>query len=103
MKIFLKFLADFANLVVKDTETIDIPEGSNVEQALQLIIQKYSTEFGEVLMDLKTNNLRPYVALLFLLNGTNIQILNGLKTELKDGDLLTFFPPAMGGYKNLTM
>jgi molybdopterin synthase sulfur carrier subunit len=103
MKIFLKFLADFADLVGKDTVTIEIPDGSNVKHALQLIIQKYNTELGEVMMDLETNNLRPYVPLLFLLNGKNIQILNGLKTELKDGDLLTFFPPAMGGYKNPTM
>lgn len=37
------------------------------------------------------------IGLVMLINGRNIARLNGLETVLKDGDQLTFFPPATGG------
>lgn len=39
--------------------------------------------------------LRDYVKL--LVNGHNIQFLNGLDTVLKDGDVIAVFPPVAGG------
>ena len=35
--------------------------------------------------------------LVILLNGTNIYALNRLETPLKEGDVVTFLPPLVGG------
>ena len=43
----------------------------------------------EFLLQLKLCNL--------IVNNTNVNYLSGLKTELSDGDVVTFFPPLGGG------
>ena len=44
---------------------------------------------------IENGKLRPNF--LILLNGREISFLNGLNTKIKDGDMVSIFPPAGGG------
>lgn len=97
MQIFIKLVGDFAQLSGKKEDIFEVSHGIDVEKALQLITQKYGEPFSDAIVDLKTGQYRPYITLVLLVNGRNINLLNGLKTELKNGDTLMFIPPVMGG------
>ncbi len=68
---------------------------------------RYGMTVGELLHDLcsaseplnkacfEDGKLRDYVKL--LVNGHNIEFLDGLETVLKDGDVVAVFPPVAGG------
>lgn len=66
------------------------------------------TEVGDLLKAIKTTDGRSLYEILceneelkpnylILLNGREIEYLNGLKTKIRDGDTIQVFPPAGGG------
>ena len=56
---------------------------------------KYGKPFIEYVYDAKTS--QPKGFLQFLVNGNSTSTLNGLETELKDGEVLAILPPVGGG------
>ena len=62
---------------------------------LKTLSQKYGKPFIEYVYDGKTG--QPKNFLQFLVNGNSTSTLNGLETELKDGDVLAILPPVGGG------
>ncbi len=51
--------------------------------------------FGQTVFDVKAQKLTGRVNIFF--NGRNLELANGLKTNLSDGDTLTFVPFIEGG------
>ena len=70
-------------------------EARDVSELIDFLTEKYSSGFRERLLDLETGSLRPYNKI--LVNGRDIDFLDYLKTKLRDGDSVVFFPPAGGG------
>ena len=75
-------------LSFNDTEKV------NIDLVLKTLTEKYGTTFKEYVYD-ETSN--PKGFLQFLVNGNSSSTLNGLETELKDGDVLAILPPVGGG------
>ncbi|MHA1264429.1 MAG: MoaD family protein [Candidatus Helarchaeota archaeon] len=71
-------------------------EGDTVGAILRQFLEEYGDKLDEALIDPQTNMLRDYI--LVLLNGRNINFLNGLETKLSDGDVIAISPPLAGGY-----
>jgi sulfur-carrier protein len=97
LEVKVRFFTSLREIVGKREETLlfgDI-EMVTVDLVLKIFSKKYGKPFTEYVYDAETG--QPKNFLQFLLNGTSTSSLNGLKTELKTGDVLAILPPVGGG------
>ena len=97
MEVKVRFFTNLREIVNKREETLTFTEGEKVtvDLVLKTLAQKYGKPFTEYVYNGKTE--QPKNFLQFLVNGTSTSTLNGLETELKDGDVLAILPPVGGG------
>jgi molybdopterin synthase sulfur carrier subunit len=81
-------------LGLKEIE-LDLPPDTTVSSMIDLLSRDYSHGKlkGEVFD--KSGNMRKFVKI--LVNGRDSYFLNGLLTQLHDGDIVAMFPPVGGG------
>ena len=72
----------------------EIEEGETVSHLLKRLATRYQP-FGQVVFDVKAEKLTERVSIFF--NGRNLELADGLRTKLSDGDILTFLAPVAGG------
>lgn len=72
----------------------EIEEDETVRDLLNRLATRYQP-FGQVVFDIKAQKLTERVSIFF--NGRNLELANGLRTKLSDGDTLTFVTPIAGG------
>ncbi|MDX2495222.1 MAG: MoaD family protein [Desulfuromusa sp.] len=77
-------------------EKLELPscENENVEQLLQRLQQQIATPFIHKLLDEKGEM---FPGTIIMINRRNIHHLEKLETQIKDGDVVAFFPPGAGG------
>lgn len=73
-------------------QEVSLPEGARVSELLAELERKYGESFTRIIYG---GQRQPEHVL--VLNGRSIAFLEGLKTELHDGDQLFFLSPAGGG------
>ncbi len=97
MQVKVRFFTSLRETLGKKEETLSFPNGTlvTVESALKTLREKYGTPFVDYVYDGKTG--QPKGFLQFLVNGNSTSTLNGLKTQLRDGDVLAILPPVGGG------
>lgn len=97
MEVKVRFFTNLREIVNKREETLTFTEGEKVtvDLVLKTLAQKYGEPFMEYVYNDKTG--QPKNFLQFLVNGTSTSTLNGLETELRDGDVLAILPPVGGG------
>ncbi len=97
MKVKVRFFTNLREITNKREQTLTFPENEKVtvNKVLKTLTQQYGKAFTEYVYDSKTG--QPKNFLQFLVNGTSTATLNGLETELKDGDVLAILPPVGGG------
>lgn len=97
MEVKVRFFTSLREIVNKREQTLTFAEEGKVtiDLVLKTLSQKYGTPFTEYVYNGKTG--QPKGFLQFLINGTSTSTLNGLETELKDGDVLAILPPVGGG------
>ncbi len=76
---------------VREVE-LEVEDGATVLDAARLLEQRFSGLRGRLLHGDKLSE-----DLVVLVNGRNIDFLEGAETRLRDGDRVAFFPPAGGG------
>ena len=92
MRVKAIFFAPFRELFGADEINVDLDGTPNVKSLLDLLCnsntlrEKIFNEFDELRSDLTV-----------LKNGRSIQTINGVQTELKEGDEIAIFPPIAGG------
>ncbi|MCJ7444569.1 MAG: MoaD family protein [Methanotrichaceae archaeon] len=91
MKVKIKAFATFRNIIGKE-RLLDIKEGSGVKELLEGLCSSYG-ELRNLVFD--DSELKDDVNI--LINGKNIQTLNGIQTKLEDGDEVALFSAAIGG------
>ena len=92
MKIKVIFFAPFRELFGADESEIELNSVSNVKELLNLLCD--SDERRKKMFE-QSGELRSYV--MILKNGQSIKTLNGVQTELEEGDEIAIFPPVTGG------
>jgi len=92
MKVTVKFFATFREIFGGDAREFELDEGTEVQNLLDLLSD--SPQRRKELFD-QAATLKPYVKV--LKNGRNIHFLDGLRTKLEAGDVLSIFPPVGGG------
>jgi molybdopterin synthase sulfur carrier subunit len=97
MIVSVRFFTSLREIVGKKEETLKFPEEKKVtiKVALETLKQRYSTPFIKYVYDPKSGDIRSFLQ--FLVNGKSAMTLNGLETELEDGDVLAILPPVGGG------
>jgi MoaD family protein len=75
-------------------EQMDLPTGITVQELLSILAKKHGRPFTAYAYD-EGRRVQKYLQ--FLINGRNITVLQGLETELKQGDKVAIFYLAGGG------
>jgi molybdopterin synthase sulfur carrier subunit len=91
MKIRIKFFAYFRELFQGKERNIELKKGTTIMELLTLLC--HSEEQQKEIFD--GNALKSTVVV--MRNGTNVHSLNGLKTEVNEGDTIALFPLIGGG------
>jgi len=91
MEITIRFFANFRETVGQKTINRDYEDAFTVGDVLLVLSEEYSE------MDLFEDDgiLREFLTI--MKDGKDIAHLNGLETELEDGDTVSVFPPVAGG------
>jgi len=97
LQVSVRFFTSLREIVNKKEETLKFSEGERVtvDAVLQTLAQRYGKRFVEYVYDRKTKDVRSFLQ--FLVNGKSATTMNGLETELEDGDVLAILPPVGGG------
>ena len=97
MEVKVRFFTSLREIVNKREQTLTFNAGEKVtvDLVLKTLSQKIGAPFTEYVYNGKTG--QPKNFLQFLVNGTSTSTLNGLETELKEGDVLAILPPVGGG------
>lgn len=92
-----KGLADLGKLIGgrRGELTIILPPGSTLHELLAALIERCGPALARRIFQQDGLTIRKDVRL--LLNGRDIAFLNGLATELQEGDHFSMIPPLAGG------
>jgi len=89
VKIKILFFAQLRDLAgVRDREA-EIADGSTLQDLVAQFCREYGADFQH---QIETSQ-----GLRIMVNGRENEVLDGMQTELKDGDTVTFFPLVFGG------
>jgi len=94
MNVEVKFFTSLREITGKKVDEIQLQNVITVEEMLTLLYEKYGEKFREYVYDKKG---KVHGFLSFLVNGRNINVLQGFDTELKQGDVIAVVPPVGGG------
>ncbi|MCD6381117.1 MAG: MoaD family protein [Candidatus Odinarchaeota archaeon] len=88
-KVSVKFFVELKDITGVKRDDF---KARNVEELLKKLVEKYP-KLKDVLF--KNGNLNEEY--LIVLNGQNVRFLDGLKTRLKEGDVVSIMSPIVGG------
>lgn len=91
----VKLLGVFRGITGKQQLLIKAEKPASVRAAVQKLADLFSPEFRRALIDPELGDPRPNA--LILVNGKEISVLEGLETELSEGDELIIIPVSHGG------
>ncbi len=94
MKVTVKFFTTLREIVGKPQEQIELSEAVTVNELLQQLGEKYGEKFTRYVYTEK-GKVRGHLH--FLINGKSITTQQGLKTKLRENDILAILPPVGGG------
>ncbi|GAB7093721.1 hypothetical protein JCM30237_08730 [Halolamina litorea] len=92
MNVELRFFATFRSAVGQKVVEREYPEGTTIGDVLRDLEAEYEGLAGQLI---EGGDLRPHINV--LKSGREALHLDGMATELEDGDRLSVFPPVAGG------
>ncbi len=93
MKVKFRLFAELREIAGEKERILEFNKSLTVFEALNILSDFYGERFKERIF--KEEN--PVENFIILVNGVNIKNLNDMKTQLKDGDEVSIFPPVGGG------
>jgi len=93
----VRFFTSLREILNKREETLTLPDNKLI--TFNVVLKNLSEKYGDLFVEYvyKNNSEKPKNFLQFLVNGTSTSTLNGLETEIKNGDVLAILPPVGGG------
>lgn len=90
----VRLLGVFRGLTGKSHVSLKL-EKPNVRDVVQTLAEMFSAEIKKLLIDPELGD--PRINALILVNGKEINVLEGLETEIEAGDEVTLIPVSHGG------
>jgi molybdopterin synthase sulfur carrier subunit len=94
MKIEVKFFTSLREITGKKIDKIQIKNNTNIKELLRLLSEKHGEKFREYIYN-EYEEIQGFLS--FLVNGKNINNMQGLDTKLKEGNIVAILPPVGGG------
>jgi len=94
LKITVQFLGNIREITGTREQAFDVAEPT-VQALVDRMAREYGDDFKRTLIHTSTGKVSSSVVI--ALNGVDIEALKGVKTNLKDGDIIAIFPPVAGG------
>lgn len=91
----VKFLGVFRQSSGRNRVLVKLEKPATVRKAIEKLVEAFSSEFRRMLVDPELEDPRPNA--LILVNGKEIGVLQGLETEVEDGDEIVLVPVSHGG------
>lgn len=95
MNVKVKLLGVFRGLYGRSQLSIEVDEPAVIRKLVEKLAESFSPEFKRTLVDPELDDSRPNT--LILVNGREISVLDGLATEICDGDEVVLIPVSHGG------
>jgi molybdopterin synthase sulfur carrier subunit len=92
MRLELRFFATFREAVGSKTIEREYEDGALVGDVLRALEDEFDGLEGQLIQD---GGLKPQINV--LKNGREVLHMDGIETELEEGDRLSVFPPVAGG------
>ena len=74
---------------------IEAPYEMNIRDLIHILCEKLGVQFKEGILDAQTGAVQRYIKI--MVNGRDIESMNGLETIVRDQDIVQIFPPVGGG------
>ncbi|WIV68669.1 ubiquitin-like small modifier protein 1 [Natrialbaceae archaeon AArc-T1-2] len=97
MELELRFFATFREAVGRKELEREFDDDATVGDVLETLEGEYDGLEGQLIED---GEIRPQLSV--LKNGRDVAHMEGVATDLEDGDLLSVFPPIAGGASGST-
>ena len=94
MKVTIKFFTSLREITGNKMVNLESKNIISVEQLISLLFEKYGQEFRDYVYN-QEGKVQDFLS--FLVNGKNINNLEGFNTILKEGDIIAILPPVGGG------
>jgi molybdopterin synthase sulfur carrier subunit len=94
MNVEVRFFTSLREITGKKVDEIQLQNVITVEELLTLLSEKHGKKFREYIYNKKG---KVHGFLSFLVNGKNINVLQGFDTKLKQEDTIAILPPVGGG------
>jgi molybdopterin synthase sulfur carrier subunit len=94
MKVEIKFFTSLREITGKKVDQLQLQNNLTVDELITILSEKYGKKFREYIYN---NKRQPQEYLSFLVNGTNINNIQGFDTKLKNEDVVAILPPVGGG------
>lgn len=95
IKVEVRFLGILKRLSGKDHFQVQLQEPATVRKLVMNLLENFSSEFKQVLIDAQLNDPRPNT--LILVGGKEISALQGLETKIRDNEKIVLIPVVHGG------
>jgi len=88
-------ILDIKKVVGKREVQIVLPPGSTVADLLEQMVKSWGEGLSSLLFEVDSHKLFSHIQI--MVNGRAIAFLNGMGTEIADGDEVLILPPVAGG------
>ena len=95
VKVKVRLVGILRGLAGREEQEVELDKPATVSKLIQSLGASFSQAFRNALIDVILGDQRPNA--LILVNGTELDLLQGPETELRDGDIVTAIPVAHGG------
>ena len=94
MKVEVKFFTSLREITGKKVDEIQLQNTVTINELVTLLSEKYGKNFREYIYN-KKGDVQEFLS--FLVNGKNINIMQGFDTKLQEGNVVAILPPIGGG------